>query len=414
MLKFLTKSRDVVAESDALPGRDEAIAVPARHTVLGTPLLPPFPEGIEVVQLGLGCFWGAERLFWQLPGVYTTAVGYAGGYTKNPTLRRGLLRPHRPHRGRARRLRPEGAALRAAPEDVLGGPRPDAGHAPGQRHGHPVPLGALLDDRRAARGALRSRDAYQAALERARPRPDHDRAAPRPARSTRPRTTTSSTCRRTRAATAASAARASPARSAPASAASQARASASGGLTAEVQAARRGQTPRVRSDPMRAQTLTRPPLAAPARRPARSRARRSPAAGVHATAVWIAGARRGQEALHAAHARDGRERRSTGAPSAQARRVELGVEHAVDARAVADHVELVGALRDPARCHTTWTVATAPRSSSSVSASTSSISLPAGRSAPASGTFAPVAETRTAGPAIACTRSMPWLARSST
>ena len=85
MLKFLTKSRDLIAESDALPGRDEAIPVPARHTVLGTPLLPPFPEGIEVVQLGLGCFWGAERLFWQLPGVYTTAVGYAGGYTKNPS-----------------------------------------------------------------------------------------------------------------------------------------------------------------------------------------------------------------------------------------------------------------------------------------------------------------------------------------
>ena len=85
MLKFLTKSRDVVAESDALPGRDEAIAVPDRHTVLGTPLVPPFPEGIEVVQFGLGCFWGAERIFWQLPGVYTTAVGYAGGYTTNPS-----------------------------------------------------------------------------------------------------------------------------------------------------------------------------------------------------------------------------------------------------------------------------------------------------------------------------------------
>ncbi len=85
MLKFLTKSRDLIAETDALPGRAEAIAVPARHTVLGTPLLPPFPEGIEVVQLGLGCFWGAERLFWQLPGVYTTAVGYAGGFTKNPS-----------------------------------------------------------------------------------------------------------------------------------------------------------------------------------------------------------------------------------------------------------------------------------------------------------------------------------------
>src|SRR5215213_11803358 len=85
MLKFLTKSRDLIAESDALPGRDEAIPVPAKHTVLGTPLLPPFPEGIEVVQFGLGCFWGAERLFWQLPGVYTTSAGYAGGTTPNPT-----------------------------------------------------------------------------------------------------------------------------------------------------------------------------------------------------------------------------------------------------------------------------------------------------------------------------------------
>ena len=85
MLKFLTKSRDLVAESDALPGRDEAIPVPARHVVLGTPLLPPFPDGIEAVQFGLGCFWGAERLFWQLPGVYSTAVGYSGGFTRNPS-----------------------------------------------------------------------------------------------------------------------------------------------------------------------------------------------------------------------------------------------------------------------------------------------------------------------------------------
>jgi peptide-methionine (S)-S-oxide reductase len=59
--------------------------VPARHDVLGTPLEPPFPEGLEQAVLGLGCFWGAERIFWEAPGVYTTAVGYAGGYTPNPT-----------------------------------------------------------------------------------------------------------------------------------------------------------------------------------------------------------------------------------------------------------------------------------------------------------------------------------------
>src|SRR5436309_1191825 len=69
----------------ALPGRDAEIPVPERHEVLGTPLRPPFPEGYETAVLGLGCFWGAERLFWQLPGVYTTAVGYAGGITPNPT-----------------------------------------------------------------------------------------------------------------------------------------------------------------------------------------------------------------------------------------------------------------------------------------------------------------------------------------
>jgi peptide-methionine (S)-S-oxide reductase len=70
---------------EALPGRDEALDVPDRHLVLGTPLTPPFPEGAEQAVFGMGCFWGAERLFWQAPGVYTTAVGYAGGSTPNPT-----------------------------------------------------------------------------------------------------------------------------------------------------------------------------------------------------------------------------------------------------------------------------------------------------------------------------------------
>src|SRR3954468_13137253 len=69
----------------ALPGRAEAMSVPARHDVLGNPLTPPFPEGLQTAVFGLGCFWGAERLFWQLPGVWTTAVGYAGGATPNPT-----------------------------------------------------------------------------------------------------------------------------------------------------------------------------------------------------------------------------------------------------------------------------------------------------------------------------------------
>lgn len=72
-------------EDEALPGRPEKMRVPDRHFVLGTSLEPPFPEGMERLEVGMGCFWGAERVFWQLEGVYTTAVGYAGGFTPNPT-----------------------------------------------------------------------------------------------------------------------------------------------------------------------------------------------------------------------------------------------------------------------------------------------------------------------------------------
>src|SRR5207302_8927923 len=71
--------------SDALPGRAEEMRVPARHEVLGTPLKEPFPSGVAVAIFGMGCFWGAERMFWTERGVYTTAVGYAGGLTPNPT-----------------------------------------------------------------------------------------------------------------------------------------------------------------------------------------------------------------------------------------------------------------------------------------------------------------------------------------
>ena len=69
----------------ALPGRAERVPVPDRHFVNGHPLEPPFPEGMEMALFGLGCFWGGERRFWQTEGVYTTAVGYAGGYTPNPS-----------------------------------------------------------------------------------------------------------------------------------------------------------------------------------------------------------------------------------------------------------------------------------------------------------------------------------------
>ncbi len=85
-MRFLFGDKtQMVAPDEALAGRDETMPVPARHDVLGTPIAPPFPDGLETAIVGMGCFWGAERVFWQAPGVYTTAVGYAGGYTKNPT-----------------------------------------------------------------------------------------------------------------------------------------------------------------------------------------------------------------------------------------------------------------------------------------------------------------------------------------
>jgi peptide-methionine (S)-S-oxide reductase len=85
MRLFGSDKTTLIDPSAALPGRDQEIAVPERHFVLGTPLKPPFPEGVRTAVFGMGCFWGAERIFWEAEGVYTTAVGYAGGATPNPT-----------------------------------------------------------------------------------------------------------------------------------------------------------------------------------------------------------------------------------------------------------------------------------------------------------------------------------------
>src|SRR5260221_1404098 len=82
---FGTHKTGMIAAGEALPGRPEAMRVPAAHEVLGTPLRPPYPEGSEVAEFALGCFWGAERTFWRTKGVVSTSVGYEGGFTPNPT-----------------------------------------------------------------------------------------------------------------------------------------------------------------------------------------------------------------------------------------------------------------------------------------------------------------------------------------
>src|ERR1700676_4821460 len=84
---MFTKSLKAPSKDQALPGREARMPVPAAHFVNGHPLQPPFPDGLRRAMFGMGCFWGAERKFWQLPGVYTTAVGYAAGHTPNPTYR---------------------------------------------------------------------------------------------------------------------------------------------------------------------------------------------------------------------------------------------------------------------------------------------------------------------------------------
>jgi peptide-methionine (S)-S-oxide reductase len=85
-MHFFTRTKTTLPSAEeALPGRSTSILAPTTHVVLGTPLQPPIPEGIETAYFGLGCFWGAERIFWRLPGVYTTAVGYQGGFSPNAT-----------------------------------------------------------------------------------------------------------------------------------------------------------------------------------------------------------------------------------------------------------------------------------------------------------------------------------------
>jgi peptide-methionine (S)-S-oxide reductase len=84
-MRFFGEKTSLVEPERALPGRDQALPVRERHAVLGNPLAPPFPDGLERAVFGMGCFWGAERIFWEAPGMWTTAVGYAGGYTPNPT-----------------------------------------------------------------------------------------------------------------------------------------------------------------------------------------------------------------------------------------------------------------------------------------------------------------------------------------
>src|SRR2546428_12151436 len=131
MLLFGDKTKMIEPER-ALRGRDQRpFPVPDRHEVLSNPLTPPFPDGFETAVFGLGCFWGAERIFWQAPGVWTTAVGYAGGYTPNPTYEEVCSGSTGHTEAVLAGLRPAETSHEGRVRGFLGGDDPPPGGGPG-------------------------------------------------------------------------------------------------------------------------------------------------------------------------------------------------------------------------------------------------------------------------------------------
>ncbi len=150
--------------AEALPGRPDPLPVPERHFVSGARIVPPWPEGHEVADLALGCFWGAEKAFWRLPGVYATAVGYQGGSTPNPTYREvctGMT-------GHAEVVRVVFDPRRIAYEDLLRAFWESHDPTQGMRQGNDVGTqyrsAILVHSKAQRRAAEASRDAYGRAL----------------------------------------------------------------------------------------------------------------------------------------------------------------------------------------------------------------------------------------------------------
>ena len=164
MQLFRNRKLELPSAEEALPGRTDAMPVPARHAVLGRPLLPPFPEGVDHILVGMGCYWGAERLFWQTPGVWTTAVGFAGGHTPNPTYREVCSG----RTGHAEVVLVAYDTARLPLEEVLRlfweGHDPTQGMRQGADVGTQYRSAIYWLDERQRDAALRSRDVYAAAL----------------------------------------------------------------------------------------------------------------------------------------------------------------------------------------------------------------------------------------------------------
>jgi len=164
---LFSKPLSIPRPADALPGRSERMPVPEKHVVLGTPLAPPFPEGSEQATFGLGCFWGAEKRFWELPGVFTTAVGYAAGHTPNPSYRE-VCTGATGHNEVVRVVfRPEELSYEALLRRFWESHDPTQGMRQGNDVGTQYRSGIYVHSPTQRAAAEASRDAFQEALRRA-------------------------------------------------------------------------------------------------------------------------------------------------------------------------------------------------------------------------------------------------------
>jgi peptide-methionine (S)-S-oxide reductase len=168
-MAFLFRNKtEMPARDDALPGRDtRPFEVPETHFVLGTPLEPPFPEGVETVIFGLGCFWGAERMFWQASGMYTTAVGYAAGITPNPTYQEVCTGRTGHNEVVLAVFDPEKTSYEAMLRIFWEGHDPTQGMRQGNDTGTQYRSGIYWTSESQREAALASRDMYQEELSRA-------------------------------------------------------------------------------------------------------------------------------------------------------------------------------------------------------------------------------------------------------
>jgi len=168
IIMFFQKKKTIPAPGDALPGRDEQpFEVADEHVVLGTRMKPPFPDGLQMAMFGLGCFWGAERKFWQLDGVYSTQVGYAAGSTPHPTYREVCSG----NTGHAEVVRVEFDPQKISYDELLRvfweSHNPTQGMRQGTAAGTQYRSGVYVYDDAQREAAERSREAYQAELREA-------------------------------------------------------------------------------------------------------------------------------------------------------------------------------------------------------------------------------------------------------